>query len=406
MVSAIKLLRGNVVKLGLLAVLSVPMLAALRGGAGNNDEHRHLAPPPSLPTSWQAFLQLPTQTDDWINDHFGMRDRLLKANNRLRFALFHEFPTIQMAAGRHGRVFLAAHSVTAPPYSAITNVCGGKPPPAPETAEYFSTMVADFERMGMHPAVLIVPSAAAVYSGDTPNWLQPRCGADDTAVATVLADPALSPLARQRIFYPLQQMRALAGNDAVFPKTWFHWSGPALDEIARLTVAHLWGRAPAQQAPWPVKMNWKDSDVSHLFPGVKLSSLIAEPDFEAAHVQACYGPNCFPEFAGIANYAQVLDDVSRFTNPAAPERRLLIVSDSFGSKSSGWFARYYRTVEQMATHSINDMSQADVDTLKQVLLRDPEHTDILFLYHDGAAVYNTLRQGIQRLHQLRPPSGG
>lgn len=398
-----QLLRGNAVKIGLLAVLFMPMLASLTGSAGNSDENRNLAQAPAFPTSWKDFLQLPTQTDAWINDHFGMRRALVKANNQVRYKAFREFPTIQMAAGRHGRAFLAAHSTTAPPFSAITNVCGGRPSPAEGTAQYLSRMTAEFERMGMHPAVLIVPSAAAVYSRDTPKWLEPRCAATDTAVDTVLADPALSPMARERILYPLPQMRALAGNDAIYPKTWFHWSGPALGDIARLTVAHFWGRAPAQEQPWPVKSLWKDSDVSHLFPGVHLASYIAEPDFEAAHVKACYGAGCFPEFAGFANYARVMDDVSRFTNPAAPDRRLLIMSDSFGSKSSGWFSRYYRTVEQMATHSINELSQADMDALKQVLLREPEKTDILFLYHDGAAVYNMLLLGVQRLHEPSRP---
>ncbi|GGY07984.1 hypothetical protein GJV26_18615 [Massilia dura] len=404
MVSVSQLLRGNAVKLGLLAVLFVPMLASVRGGAGNNDEHRHLAPAPSLPTSWEDFLQLPTRTDAWINDHFGMRGALVKANNQVRFKAFREFPTIQMAAGRHGRVFLAAHGTTAPPFSAITNVCGGRPSPAPGTAEYFTSMMADFERMGMHPAVLIVPSAAVLHSSDTPKWLEPRCAATDTAVDTVLRDPALSPMARERIFYPLQQMRAMAGDDAIYPKTWFHWSGPGLGEVARLTVARFWGRAPAHQQPWPVKSTWMNSDVNHLFPGVHLASYVAEPDFATANVQACFGSACFPEFAGFPNYARVMDDVSRFTNPAAPDRRLLIMSDSFGSKSSGWFSRYYRTVEQMATHSINDLSQPDMETLKQVLLRDPQKTDILFLYHDGSAVYNMLRQGVQRLHE--PPRPG
>ncbi|HEX8601191.1 MAG TPA: hypothetical protein VF774_00970 [Pseudoduganella sp.] len=401
MASVFQFLRENAVKVGLLAVLFVPIAGSLQ--KAGSDENRQLAPAPGLPASWQEFLQLPTRADAWINDHFGMRNSLVRADNVLRFNVFREFSTIQMAAGRNGRVFLAAHATTAPPFSAITTVCGGKPTPSPGTAEYLSSMMAYFEGLGLHPGMLVIPSSIAVYSGDAPKWLERRCAATDTAVNTVLADPALSPAARKRIYYPLAEIRALAGNEAVYPKTWFHWSGPALGEIARLSVAHFWGRAPAQEAPWPVKWTWKGSDVSHLFPGVHLSSHIAEPDFDAAHVQACYGPDCFPEFAGYANHAQVLNDVSRFSNPAAPDRRLLIISDSFGSKASGWFSRYYRNVEQVATNSIKEMNQADLDALKKFILRDAEHTDILFLYHDGGAVYNTLRFGVERLHQPPPP---
>jgi len=123
-----------------------------------------------------------------------------------------------------------------------------------------------------------------------------------------------------------------------------------------------------------------------------------EPDFEAAHIKACYGSACFPEFAP---YQQYLNDVSRFSNPAAPDRRLLIVSDSFGSKVSGWYTRHYRTVEQIATNAFEQLSDAQIESLKAVLLRDPQHTDILFVYHDGGAVYNAMKAGIQRLHRIQ-----
>lgn len=390
--------RAHAAKLGLLAVLFLPIAtAALFQGAGPNTENRKLAPPPSLPASWQQFLAVPAQADAWINDHFGMRRSLINLNNWLRFSLFREFPSVQMASGRHGRMFLAAHAANHPPYSAMTNVCGGDAVASPGTVSYFNTLFADFERMGLQPRVMIVPTAPAVHSGDVPRWLAPRCAANDTAPAKVLADPELSPVARERIFYPLQEMRALADNENIYPKTWFHWSGSGLGEVAKLSVQHFWG-LPAQVLPaLPTRSEWRRSDVDHLVPGVDLVSLIVEPDFEAARIKACYGAACFPEFAP---YHQYLNDVSRFSNPAAPDRRLLIVSDSFGSKVSGWYARHYRTVEQVATNAVDQLKDEEVESLKRVLLRDPQHTDILFLYHDGGAVYNSMRAGVQRLHKL------
>jgi hypothetical protein len=389
--------RANAAKFGLLAVLFWPIAATLHGDVGQNTENRTLAPPPSLPTSWKQFLAMPAQADAWIDDHFGMRSTLVYLNNRMYYKLLHEFPSVQLLSGRHGRLFLAAHATDQPPYSAITHVCSGEDVGSPGTVSYFNEMYAAFERMGLQPRVMIVPSAPTVHSSDLPDWLAQRCAGNNTAPAKVLADPELGPAARRNMFYPLQEMRALAFNENIYPKTWFHWSGPGLGDVAKLTVEHFWGLPAQTTAPLPTRSEWKNSDIGHLASGVHLASLIVEPDFEAAHIKACYGDGCFPEFAA---YKQYLNDTSRFINPAAPDRRLLIVSDSFGSKISGWYARYYRTVEQIATNAIEQLSDAQIESLKQVLLRDPQHTDILILYHDGGAVYDSLKGGVRRLHKI------
>jgi hypothetical protein len=402
MPNSFSIARANVAKLGLLAVLFWPIAATLHGDVGQNTENRRMAPAPSLPASWQQFLAMPAQADAWINDHFGMRSDLVDMNNWLRFKLFREFPSVQFVAGRHGRMFLAAHATDQPPYSAMTHVCAGDAVASPGTVSYFNLMFADFDRMGMHPRVLIVPSAPVVESGDVPRWLEQRCAGNNTAPAKVLADPELTPAARQNIFYPLQEMRALGSNENLFPKTWFHWSGPGLADVAKLSVAHFWGLPAQASAPLPTRSQWENSDIGYLAPGVPLVSLVVKPDLEAAHIKACYGGDCFPEFTA---YRQYLNDTSRFTNAAAPDRRLLIISDSFGSKVSGWYTRYYRTVEQIATNAIDQLSDAQIESLKQVLLRDPQHTDILFLYHDGGAVYNSLKSGIQRLHKIPRVAG-
>lgn len=392
-------LRAHAAKFCVLAVLSGPIAFTFYQGAGQNTENRHLAPAPSLPASWAAFLALPAQTEAWINDHFGMRAGLVELNNWLRFAVFREFPSIQMAAGRNGRLFLAAHGTNVEPYSAATAVCGGKVSASPGTTAYFNQLFADFGRMGFQPRLMIVPSVPAVHSGDMPAWLASRCASNNTAVTGVLADPALTPAARASIFYPLAEARKLAGNEDMYPKTWFHWAGPALGEMARLSLEHFWGAPRAPGAPLPTKSTWMLSDVNFLFPGVQLTSLIVQPDLDAARIEACYGPHCFPEFQGFKAGPQ---DVSRFSNPAAQQRRLLIMSDSFGSKVSAWYARYYGTVEQVATNSFEHMNDADLAVVRERLFRDAQHTDILFLYHDGGAVYNTLKFGMQRLHQQAP----
>ena len=135
--------------------------------------------------------------------------------------------------------------------------------------------------------------------------------------------------------------------------------------------------------------------MSHLVPGIELSGEIVEPDLEASGIKACFGALCIPE---LGDAGQVLIDVTHFTNPAAPERRLVILSDSFGSKISPWYARYYREVAQVSTNNVAALRPEQVAAFKAALLNAPAGTDLLLLFHDGSAVHNGIKMGVQRLH--------
>ncbi|MES2262027.1 MAG: hypothetical protein V4724_26195 [Pseudomonadota bacterium] len=380
----------------LIAALAIPAGVALLHRDAPTAENRNLAPLPVRPSSWPALLAMPAQLDAWVNDHFGLRNALVRLNNQVRFKLFNEFPSIQMAAGQHGRYFLAAHGTNVPPFQALTNVCGKLSTATPQTLNYLNRLFGDFHKMGLQPRLLIVPSSPVVHGADVPAWLVPSCSADETPVTRLLADPRLNAEARDAILFPLGDMREIGKRATLYPLTWFHWSGAGLDEVARLSLTRLFGKSLDDAAPpLRTRTEWLQSDVGHLFPGVKLLSEVTQPDTAASQVDACYGGDCYPE---VAEQAKILGDVSRFKNPLAPQRRLLIISDSYGSKISAWYARYYGTVEQVATNNIEQLSIAQLWKLKKFLFRQPADTDILFLYHDGGAAYDTLRFGLQRFH--------
>jgi hypothetical protein len=371
--------------LGLPAVLSIQRALSKPGDP-------NLAQLPARPVTLADWTAAPTKLNAWVDDHFGGRKNFIRLGTIVRFHLFHEFPTIQMAAGQHGRYFLAAHGTNVAQYQAITTVCG-KGVANATTIPYLNKMFGAFHAAGLQPKLLVVPSAPAVHPEDVPPALVAECASERTAVTAVLAAPELERAASANIFYPLRDMREIRKSATLFPNTWFHWTGEGLDQVARLTLTHFWQR-PLDQAP-PLKTHSDVvlSDVSHLFEGVTLKSTIVQPDLNASGIKACIGADCFPEVAA----ARILQDVSRFDNPAAPARRLLIVSDSFGAKIAPWYARYYRTVEHMATNRVDQLSPAQIAELKTFLYRDPAQTDIMILYHDGGAMYDTLRLGTDSL---------
>ncbi|MDQ1817504.1 hypothetical protein RBA41_29780 [Massilia sp. CCM 9210] len=390
--SVLTLLGRHAMKLAVVAVLAIPAIVSVHD-ARTKPNDPNLAQLPARPVSWWELGEAPGKVTAWINDHFGYRNGLVKLNNRMRFTVFHEFPSVQMSSGRHGRYFLTAHGTNEPPYQAVIATCGGAVV-SPRIAPYINQLFDTYQAAGLAPKLLIAPSAPVVHPEDLPAWLTPRCMGLDTPVKTLFASNALNPTAAASILFPLEQMREIKKSATLFPKTWFHWTGEGLDQVARLSLTAFWQR-PLDQAPaLQVKKHMQYSDVSHLFDGVGLQSETAEPDLEASQVTGCFGEKCFPEVEA----GKLLRDVSRFGNPKAPARRLLIISDSFGSKISPWYARYYREVEQFATNNIDLLSPAQLGALKTYMYRNPGDTDILLLYHDGGAMHNdVLRYATERM---------
>ncbi|NHZ89361.1 hypothetical protein F2P45_10090 [Massilia sp. CCM 8733] len=388
------MLGRNAGKIMVVALLALPGLIsvydAVTKPADPNPNRKQLPP---RPASIAELLDTPPLLEAWINDHFGYRLPLLQYNNRLRFKLFREFPTVQMAAGRHGRYFLSAHNTSMRPYQALTTICSRARADDANVA-HLNRLFRAFRGAGLDPKLLVVPSAPQVYPEDVPRFLERECASAVNPIDAMLASGRLERTAAAAIFYPLSEMREIKKSALLFPKTWFHWTGDGLDQVARLSLTHFWQR-PLDQAPALAQnKRIQRADVSHLFDGVLLESETIEPDLDKSGVKGCWGGACYPE---IADITEILGDVSRFDNPRAPRRRLLIISDSFGSKVSAWYARYYARVEQFATNEVGRLTPAQLAAFKAYLYRERADTDILFLYHDGGALNNVLRFGTEPL---------
>lgn len=386
---------NNGAKCAVITLLALPTALPFFIHSRQVQENRSLAPRPSLPETWTQFLMLPTQTDAWIKDHFGFRAELVEANNFLRFKTFHEFPSVQVSTGENGRIFVTAHATAAPPFSAVADICDVNRQSLKQFGSYLNILFDGFEVMGHAPKLMIVPSAPTVQSADLPHWMRERCSSNNTPTMALLESDYINDNVKKAIYYPLALMRANNQGSELFPKTWFHWNGPGLEHVAQDSMGSLFPAVRSAAPRLRTHTTVQESDVAQMFPGIDLPSTISEPDFAASHISACHGTTCFPEFKG---FAEPLYDASRYHNPAAPARRLLILSDSFGRFISGWYSRYYRTVEHVAVNNVRDLKHEQIKIFRDFLLREPANTDVLFIFHDGA-LSGTLRLGLQRLHR-------
>ena len=373
-----QILRRRAVHLIVIALLAVPALATLRNTGHMDSEQRRLAGLPLLPRSLPAAMAYPAQLEAWVNDHFGGRQRLVEWNNRARYTLFREFPTIQVIGGKNGRIFLSAHQKSDVPYSAIASALGSGVEAGP-IVEQLNAFVALAESQGINARVLVVPSSPAVHADDLPDWVRAQYQQARLPMQQVLASPRLGAHARDVVYFPIVEMREAAGQFDVFPKTWFHWSGAGPRLVAARAMAHWWGQDAASSAPLKTTLMTAPSDLEPLFPGVKLASQVDAVDFGASGGEACVGPSCFDALRPLM---ETLHQMSVYRNPNAARARLVLITDSFGLPAAPWYARYYREVIHFSTNGIDRIDEARLAQLRQLLFRPHAGDDVLFLYHD------------------------
>ncbi|MFA9217370.1 MAG: hypothetical protein ACEQSK_09715 [Sphingomonadaceae bacterium] len=366
---------------GLITLLfAIPVLASLLLAPAGTAENRNLAPSPALPHSWAETLAWPGKAELWINDHLGLRNQLIALNNRVRYTLFRQFPTRQLLAGQHGRLFLSAYNTVDAPYSGIQTVCGYAADANLRAmlVQHLGTFQQVMEQQHLAGRLLIAPSAPVLYHEDLPDWLQARCAVAATPIEQALATAGLQDASH--VLYPLAALRAARADAAIFPSTWFHWAGDGPRLAADLSVQRFWPMATPAPAPLASVMQTLPSDLDSLAPGLALHSKVKKVDFAASGVQECNGASCFPEMPDLM---AKLWGVNRYQNPAAPLPRLVLITDSFGVSAGPWFARYYRDVLQVATNDLAQLAPAEVQRLKSLLFQQQTPQHLLFLYHDG-----------------------
>ena len=95
--------------IGFSLFLGLPLLLMMGGvgitGAGT--ENRALTPLPHWPWQLAEPGQWPRQFENYFNDRFGMRNRMINAHNRIKLNLFRTSPTDKVTIGQEGWLYLS-----------------------------------------------------------------------------------------------------------------------------------------------------------------------------------------------------------------------------------------------------------------------------------------------------------
>ena len=389
-------LRKHAARIVILGFLALPLLVTLFQPANETAEQRVLAPAPGMPASVDEALAWPAKAEAWSNDHFGWRDNMVESYARLRHDLFNRFPTNQMMAGRGDRIFLAAHNDRGQgaPYTALI-ACGWQFDDGPRIVRELGQFDQVFRERGIPARMLIAPSGPVVYSDEMLPWQSERCKPDQVPLRGLLASKELTPEARARIYFPLNEMWAMRDRVEFFPKTHFHWGASGAGAVAALTERHFWDRGADVGKPIPLAAKVGPSDVAFLFTGIERDSLADVPDFGGTTITPCFGADCFPDHKPLM---EKLGVAGRYLNSAPGlGPRLVIFSDSFGYMGAPMFARYHREVVYVSTNALVRLDPTEVEQLRRLMLVPGSDDEVLFLYHDATVLWGRVGTDLEML---------
>ena len=343
-------------------------------------ENRTLAPPPQRPRSWQQLLAWPKQADDYLADHFGGRLDMVVAFNRARYRLFGETPGEQAVFGQHGRLFLTSHDAIHP-YSLIGFICG-----VDVADKQLDAAAADLDvffrqakSWATESYLMSVPTAPALYGEDLAPWLQSQCSA--TTMDRLLPRLQHGDLANH-LLYPRAAMAEAKSRGQVIPLTNFHWQGVGAEAAAVAFAEGRLGLSPRMTLPTRVEV--EPSDIGQMIAGIPTATAVRLPDYLAAGVQYCLGPACFPALGAAAN---VIADLSSLRSPQAGDKKLLILSDSFGTALVGWFAPYFGSVWHFSVSNLGRLSADQREAFRRQVFADYRPDVVLYVLHDGSIHY-------------------
>ena len=360
---------------GLLALMALlPLMAQMAGfNSWRVGENRVQASMPSAPRDIAGMRAWPRGVDAAVNDRFGLRTQLVSLHDQALFRLFGAFALPQVLAGPGGRLFLSSDGTR----SLIRHACGRdlSVETVPQLASQIETLLSRLQQRAPRADLLLAPSAPVLYPAELPPWLRSDCAAG-TPIARQVLD-YLTPERRDRAFFPTAQLVAPGLPGPAIPRRFLHWDGVGAERAISAWAEEVHHLRPQHEVP--VAWHWRPSDLSGFFPGLRLGSMVLEPEAEVPGVEQCLGWPCFPDVADIAG---ILVDVRRFRATQPGAGRLLVLSDSFGAAAAPWLVRYYGEVWQFTLNHLDQLSPDQRQRFARALLEVYRPDQVLVVMMD------------------------
>lgn len=226
------------------ACIALPGLVQGLGWSGASSENRALAPPPSWPARVADLPNLPQKTQAFLEDRFGLRSQLVRANSLARYAIgVSTSPNV--AIGRDSYLFYAY------PHERLMEQHTGEDVFSPDKLDEWMATIASHQawlaERGISLYVLIAPDKGTIYPELLPDY--PRLPG-----ATTRLDQIVGALADRQDIALIDPRAALIEQKAqhsIYPRADSHWSPRGAYVAYSLLMDRIRERFPAME---PVRL--------------------------------------------------------------------------------------------------------------------------------------------------------
>ena len=152
--------------IGLLAAPLVVGIVRPDSVASILKEGRNPAPPPKSPDSPSDLLSLPKEIDAYLNDRFGLRERMIRLHKDLTHPVLLKVNTAALI-GRSGRMFYEGNEMVRQSAGLVMRDLR-----VAQTARLIVEMRDALAKRGARLLVAIPPNSSTIYQDELPAWAQ------------------------------------------------------------------------------------------------------------------------------------------------------------------------------------------------------------------------------------------
>jgi len=148
----------------LLATPLVTGLSMSESAQAVRVEDRTIAPPPHVSLDWNALIALPKQTDDYLQDRFGLRREMIRWRSIVTQRIFVE-SNQKVLVGYNDRMFYLLDDAVRESAGIVR-----RDRQVIDTADFLVAVQATLARRGIRFLVSSPPDSSTIYQDDLPRW--------------------------------------------------------------------------------------------------------------------------------------------------------------------------------------------------------------------------------------------
>src|SRR5262245_5385377 len=201
---------------GFLVIVALPLSANLVGKDGGDQraENRDLAKFPKFEWTWDSTLAWPSGVDDWFQDHFGFRSKLVQWYGESRYYGLRVSPSSQVVRGKDGWVYYADDA-------GLDDYTNEKPLPPGEIENWRQTILRARDWCRAHNIAYVFtipPDKPVIYPEYFDDNVRP-------VAAVSRADQVFTATLDTGVVIDVRQaMMAGKSRERLFQKTDTHWN--------------------------------------------------------------------------------------------------------------------------------------------------------------------------------------